>query len=336
MKVWTVQKRAALETIQREGIYNPDFSLSTYAKQIPDLFELYYQLLYAFNSINGTDHPGLVFGFIGCDNNRCYDIDGIDSFIQFLRPRLPAVDSLWRTISKEDAVLLELEYSCDFNPLLIDINDYQAIMPPVDPMKYYPIQRLRAIHSNLMKGVLSSSSCPSGIVQIHVPNISLKNIVNVWEVPSPDQLLRHPGPNGFAVILSKEGWDEYFSYCQKDNNHHDIQRELEESLRGQRIIFIYKSDGEIRGELSVVQNTAQSCIIDRLSILQNYDTFEAYAELLHDAVESLKFMGFSELISVTPLNNVNHLQFFVNQGFRTILDVNSISTGTYISLLRQF
>ena len=70
MKFWTVQKYATLNTVLKQGIYQPDFSKSWYASKGEDNAGFYDCVRKYFNHANETGYPGLVFAFAQNKTNK--------------------------------------------------------------------------------------------------------------------------------------------------------------------------------------------------------------------------------------------------------------------------
>ena len=181
MKFWTVQNPEVVEILKRDGFYQPDFEKSSYLFSMPPLKELYQLILRSFNFHNKTALPGLVFSFLASDDNkRYYEIFDIQEFYFLIQGRQNAIKSLWKTLNVPLAVILELDYSQHFNPILIDINDFQFIMPPLMIMPPYTMRDAETICQNIREGKIASSPLPSGLVQAHLPWITVENVTHIY------------------------------------------------------------------------------------------------------------------------------------------------------------
>lgn len=189
IKFWTVQRKSVLKTIENNGIFFPNVDRSTYIAKYPnrmEVLELYRYMLNAFNENNGTDYKGLIFSFM-YSNPEQDDIryfQSIDEFVRIIRERgRGTIEPLWKELIKNDSVILELEYAEDFNPIYIDINDFQFLMPPIGIMGL-PFEQQYA--AELMKtidyGVIIQSLLYSGIIQAHSGYIKKENIINVYDM----------------------------------------------------------------------------------------------------------------------------------------------------------
>ena len=211
MKFWTIQHKNVLEHILQEDIYTPNFNYSPLAQKIPELTSLLDLLLrsYIVTNLDRVERrledpvmydmqdpksislleshreilpgvSGLVFGFAAsAEPRRLRSIDSFSELRDHLRKNRHAAYSLLRNLITEDNVLLELEHYPRFlNPLPIDLNDYQALMPPPTMMYPYSKDTLHNILSNLMIGHFYPSPMPSHIVQVHLPYISSGHLVS--------------------------------------------------------------------------------------------------------------------------------------------------------------
>jgi hypothetical protein len=182
MKFWTLQKRDILEKVLNDGCYQPDFSQSSYVKRIKHLDMLYDLVLDSFNRNNHTNLPGLLFAFTATDNQYIYDIPDIDAFVAYICDHAGAIKSLWNTLIKDNVVIMELEYADNFNPIYIDINDFQFLMPPYVPLPPYSQNDPLRLLNLLSSGQVMPSVCYSGIMQAHLPWIRPENLVATYEV----------------------------------------------------------------------------------------------------------------------------------------------------------
>ena len=83
-------------------------------------------------------------------------------------------------------MVLELEYEENFNPIFIDINDFQLLMPPRMILPPYTGESFGRILNDISLGRVSSSEFPSYLFQAHLPDIKKENIINVYPVFSLD------------------------------------------------------------------------------------------------------------------------------------------------------
>lgn len=84
------------------------------------------------------------------------------------------IGGFWKQLDKENSVLIELNYEDDFNPIFIDINDFQFLMPPI--MLFYPYTQksIDRILGDIKQGQITVSEFPSNVIQVHLPYIEKK------------------------------------------------------------------------------------------------------------------------------------------------------------------
>ena len=66
------------------------------------------------------------------------------------------------------------------NPLLIDLNDFQFLMPPIQYFPSYTEKSVDRICTDLEKGQIRQSEFPSYVIQAHIPYIAPGDLVNVY------------------------------------------------------------------------------------------------------------------------------------------------------------
>lgn len=180
MKFWTVQKKEIIDTVNQDGIYQPDFSKSDYLQIIPSLKNLYYIVLKAFNHVNDMQLPGLVYAFFRSDDKMIYQIENIHEFYTFIRSRKSAISSLWEQLSKNDVMVVELNYKEEFNPIFVDINDFVYLMSPNRELYPYTMQDAERIINEMYSGQITRSVFPSNVIQAHLPYIKVENVINTY------------------------------------------------------------------------------------------------------------------------------------------------------------
>lgn len=187
MKLFTVQKKGILDYIEENDVYYPDIHKSSFVAENPELLNLYSFVLDSFNHINNCNFGGLIFGFADDTISAVRCFDDFQSFKRAIMFKAPGkIDALWKKMLAPDSVILELEYD-DFNPLFIDINDFQALMPPVIPLPPYSGEVFQMIMDSLSRGECSYSVMPSRLLQAHAPFISSENIQGVYKVFDIDE-----------------------------------------------------------------------------------------------------------------------------------------------------
>ena len=182
MKFWTVQKKEIINVVDKNGIFYSDFAKSNYVKLNPNLKDLYDLVLKSFNDINNLNLKGLIFAFSQSDNQSLYEIDNFTSFYSFIQNKRAVIESLWNELSSKDAVILELNYDDNFNPIFLDINDFQFLMPPIFFSYPFAEQDIERICWSIENGIITRSVFPSNVIQAHLPYIKAENIVNIYSM----------------------------------------------------------------------------------------------------------------------------------------------------------
>lgn len=181
MKFWTVQSSNVAEIVKEKGIFRPDFSKSRYIQRNENLSYLYNKLLDNFNTINNMELPGIIYAFAKREKGQIIPIENYDEFKKFIRVKNAVIAGLWKNLSKEDCRILELDYDNTFNPIFIDINDFQFIMPPITTsgISSYTKESVYRIYTDMRKGEISPSEFPSDVIQAHLPYIKKDNLINI-------------------------------------------------------------------------------------------------------------------------------------------------------------
>ncbi|MTV82193.1 hypothetical protein [Secundilactobacillus folii] len=185
MSLWTMQNKQILDILDQDGIYYPDFQKSDYLHKIPKLSDLYNYFLTSFNAINAIQPDdqsgqGLIFCFMGYDYQTHEEVHA-DNFLDFIH-RHVAINSLWEHLTRNpDNILLEVDFNHEFfNPLMLDINDFQILMPPVQALPPYTEDDLNRILDDIQTGNMPQAIMPSYVVQAHLPYLRPENILNVY------------------------------------------------------------------------------------------------------------------------------------------------------------
>ena len=182
MKFWTVQRRELVDKALREGEYQPELELSYYVGIKEELGELYETIRNAFCNVNGVEVPGLVFAYTKMKGDKVSEFSDIDDFRAYMKEHKESILSLWKYFKTKDRVIVELDVPEDFNPIYVDINDFQFLMPPlVFPAPYTPWSYWEIL-GNINGGVIGASIYPSGLGQAHLPSIKKEHIVEVYEM----------------------------------------------------------------------------------------------------------------------------------------------------------
>ncbi|HAJ96380.1 MAG TPA: hypothetical protein DCO72_01410 [Ruminococcus sp.] len=182
MRYWTVQTRDVVEQIHENGIFEPDFKKSRYINKInSDLSELYDFILQSFNHVNHMSLSGVVFAFTAYKDSTLYILETIEDFQKIIRWRAEVIGGLWRNFDPNNHVVLEVEYLDDFNPVYMDINDFQFMMPPVRLLPPYSSDFSEKFRQNVSSGIFTESPLPSGLLQVHLPYIKEENLIAVHD-----------------------------------------------------------------------------------------------------------------------------------------------------------
>ena len=182
MKVWTVQNKDVINKVKSEGIYQPDFSKSNYLQLNPNLGGLYKMILESFNKINSMNLPGVIYAFMRSDDEQIYEIKDYEEFYSFVQNKRMVIDSLWQEFMKKDSLIMELNYEDNFNPIFVDINDFQFLMPPIIYLDPYREEDVERICVNICSGKITQSVFPSYVIQVHLPYIKTENILNTYSM----------------------------------------------------------------------------------------------------------------------------------------------------------
>lgn len=180
LKLWTVQSKEVLDIIEKEGVYRPDFEKSEYPKERPQLNDLYDFFLNAFNANNKTDCSGLVFCFMRGNSKGLIPIDDYEDFKAFITSSRQVLESLWKNFCTKDKVLICFEKEISFNPLILDLNDFQYMMPPVHDLPEFPSNYYDYLVYRISSGQDVESVYPSNVLQAHVADIKKEDIVSVY------------------------------------------------------------------------------------------------------------------------------------------------------------
>jgi len=186
MKFWTVQTKEVMEIVAQEGMYYPDFGKSRYVVNDKKKKPLYNLLLNSFNSLNLQNEKGLIFAFAKRENGLVFDFKNICDFSSFILSKKRFVYSMWNSFPS-DSLIVELSISESFNPLYIDFNDFQILMP-INPFikKRYGnpgeeyTERLR---ENIKSGLFwCTPEYHCDLIQAHLPYIKKDDILSVYDI----------------------------------------------------------------------------------------------------------------------------------------------------------
>lgn len=183
MKFWTVQRKEVVNAVIKSGGYQPNFLYSEYPKVIAELDGLYDFVLRSFNNVNNSKLPGLIFSYVQTDGKYIKEISSFEEFYRIIQENKTSNASLWNYLATDDNVVLELNYDqLSFNPLYININDFQFMMPPViTELPPYSETDVIRIYESISNGQPTPAPLHSDLIQAHLPFITTENIVNVYK-----------------------------------------------------------------------------------------------------------------------------------------------------------
>ena len=108
-------------------------------------------------------------------------IPGLTDFT-FMESKKAVIGSFWKNLDQNNSIIMELNYEERFNPIFIDINDFQFLMPPIMLLPPYTKNSILRIQQDIVYGQTSVSEFPSNVMQAHLPYIEKENIVNVYPI----------------------------------------------------------------------------------------------------------------------------------------------------------
>jgi len=112
---------------------------------------------------------------------------------------------------------------------------------------------------------------------------------------------------------------------------------------GNRIVFIYKINGEFIGEGALVLDTGDSdytipkkrVYVSRMIVKKEYQNRGIGSEILKFLIEKAKEMGFSEMTIGVDKDNVNALHLYRKFGFTEVLFDGADENGEYFKLMKR-
>ncbi len=118
---------------------------------------------------------------------------------------------------------------------------------------------------------------------------------------------------------------------------------LEEIKSGNRIVYIYKINGEFIGEGALVFDTDDSdytitnhrVYISRMIVKKEYRNQGIGSEILAFLIEKAKEMGFSEITIGVDKDNVNALHLYRKHGFTEVLFDGADENGEFFKLMMR-
>lgn len=185
MDFWTVQNINVLAAIQSQGIYLPDFNRSGYLEENPNLASLYNYVLNSMNNVNSISNgQGVIFCFYGYDQREDIILNNVERFRNFIDLNMAPIKSLWQHLMKQpNSILIHAKFKVPFfNPLLVDINDFQFLMPPVLILPPFTEDDEYNILLDISRGKFHQPSFPSNIIQGHLPYLTEANIIHYYTI----------------------------------------------------------------------------------------------------------------------------------------------------------
>ncbi|MCR3758880.1 hypothetical protein KYB31_07740 [Clostridium felsineum] len=164
--IWTIQKKSIVNIINIEDEYYPNFQYNN--RKCNNAYQL---VLDSFNKINKSNYIGLVFCFT--KKGAAQYFKSIDELYKYFmdNPLVTDAFNLW----DKSYVILQLQYSDDFNMIPVDFNDFIQIMSPVSDYNAYNV-----ISSCIEQGIYLGEYTLASITQVHVPFIKKENIVKIY------------------------------------------------------------------------------------------------------------------------------------------------------------
>ena len=182
VRFWTVQKLDVVTVLLQQGLYQPAFAYSDYVEADNKLSDLYGFMLDSYNRLNRTEYPGLVFTFLESDDaGNIYDFKDYQMFRKFIIDHSASIKSLWNNLSSKNTVIMCVEREVNNeNLLLVDINDFQYLMPPIVQAYPYSEEYTDLLLRALSNGARIQSVFPSYVMQAHIPNIKAEEVIGLY------------------------------------------------------------------------------------------------------------------------------------------------------------
>lgn len=118
---------------------------------------------------------------------------------------------------------------------------------------------------------------------------------------------------------------------------------FEEIKSGNRLVFIYKINGEFIGEGALVLDTGDSdytipnrrVYVSRMIVKKEYRNQGVGSEILGFLTEKAQKMGFKEMTIGVDKDNVNALKLYKKFGFDEVLFDGADENGEYFKLMKK-
>ena len=117
----------------------------------------------------------------------------------------------------------------------------------------------------------------------------------------------------------------------------------EEISSGNRLVFIYKIEGEFIGEGALVLDAGDAdytipdkrVYVSRMIVKKEYRNRGIGSEILEFLIKKAKEMGFSEMTIGVDKDNVNALHLYRKFGFTEVLFDGADEHGEYFKLMKR-
>ncbi len=117
----------------------------------------------------------------------------------------------------------------------------------------------------------------------------------------------------------------------------------EEIASGNRLVFVYKINGEFIGEGALVSDTGdpdytipnQRVYVSRMIVKKEYRNRGIGSEILKFLIDKAKNMGYSEMTIGVDKDNVNALHMYRKFGFTEVLFDGADEDGEYFKLMKR-
>ena len=118
---------------------------------------------------------------------------------------------------------------------------------------------------------------------------------------------------------------------------------LDEIKSGNRLVFIYKINGEFIGEGALVLDTGdpdytilgKRIYVSRMIVKKEYRNRGIGSEILAFLIDKAKEMGFEEMTIGVDKDNVNALRLYKKYGFTEVLFDGADENGEYFKLMKR-
>ena len=204
-KFWTIQKREIIKTIEETGMYVPKRQFSEYVQDNEEMMELYDFITDSFNRLNDIELEGVLFAFARGTEKGVSFFQDYEEFVAYMRERKEAIKGLWKRFLSDDYVVIEVDFPRIYNPMFVDINDFQFIMPPFMLVPPYTEQDFLQIVQALEQGKFYPSVFPSDQITDHPEYFVVSELIREKIL----HLTKEEIPHSVAVTVDKMQKDEF-------------------------------------------------------------------------------------------------------------------------------